>query len=117
MTQYSGKSVLIVEDEALIAMLLEHMLEDSGIATIGPATTLDEALTLARAGGFDAALLDLNLGDALSYPVADVLREAGIPFAFTSGSATIGEAYADAPALTKPFLQTEVEAVLKKLLD
>ncbi len=112
----NGKRVLLVEDEALIAMLLQSMLEENGVEVIGPAATLDEAMTLANQGGFDAALLDLNLEDGLSYPVAELLRTRGIPFAITSGSADIDADYEDVPALSKPFLQSEVEAVLRDLL-
>ena len=68
------------------------------------------------AGGFDAALLDLNLEDGLSYPIADLLRAAAIPFAFTTGSASIAAGYADVPALTKPFVQADLETVLARLL-
>lgn len=116
MTQFTGKRVLIVEDEALIAMLLGQMLEDQGIAAVGPAATLAEAETLVGGGDFDAALLDLNLEDGLSYPIADLLRAAATPFAFTSGSASIDDAYADIPSLTKPFVQADVEKVLARLL-
>jgi CheY-like chemotaxis protein len=66
--------VLVVEDEALIAMLVEDMIHDSGGEMVGPAAKLSDAVDLARNAQADVALLDLNLGGALAYPVADVLR-------------------------------------------
>ena len=62
--------VLVVEDEALIAMLVEDMIHDSGGEMVGPAAKLSDAVDLARNAQADVALLDLNLGGALAYPVA-----------------------------------------------
>jgi DNA-binding response OmpR family regulator len=113
---YRGRKILIVEDEALIAMLLEQMLAELGLAVIGPIGKLSDAAAMARDGTFDAALLDLNIDGGESYGVAQILRERGIAFAFTSGSAVVDPAWADAPKLPKPFFQPELEAVLAQLL-
>ena len=69
--------VLVVEDEAMIAMLVEDMILDFGSEVVGPAAQMDEALRLARQGELDAAILDINVGGAVVFPVAEVLREAG----------------------------------------
>jgi len=97
--------VLIVEDEELIAMLVEEFLIEIGCSVVGPATTLTAALPLAGSEQISGALLDLNLNGASVYPVADSLAARGIPFIFTTGHASedIAARHADAPTLTKPF--------------
>jgi DNA-binding response OmpR family regulator len=103
----TGYRVLLVEDEVMIAMLVEDMLEVLGHDLAAVATRLEEALALTRSEVFDLAILDLNLGSALTYPVADVLRDKGVPFIFATGygSGGLKEAYADLPTLQKPFNQ------------
>jgi CheY-like chemotaxis protein len=102
-----GRRVLLVEDEAMIAMLIEDMFEDLGHNLAAVATRLEEALALARSEAFDLAILDLSLGGTLTYPVADVLRDRGVPFIFATGYGSDGlkEAYSDLPTLRKPFNQ------------
>jgi CheY-like chemotaxis protein len=76
----------VVEDESLVAILLEDMLGDLGCAVVGPAANVTEALALVHRGEVDFALLDVNLGDgATSFVVADHLRACGVPFAFVTG--------------------------------
>jgi CheY-like chemotaxis protein len=101
----TGHRVLLVEDEAMIAMLVEDMLEDLGHDLAAVATRLEEALALSRSEAFDLAILDLNLGGVLTYPVADVLAERGVPFIFATGygSGGLKEAYAARSTLQKPF--------------
>src|SRR3954470_24483610 len=99
--------VLVVEDEALIAMLVEDMIHDSGGEMVGPAAKLSDAVDLARNAQADVALLDLNLGGALAYPVADVLRQRGCRLC--SRAATdqppSSNAFRTARSLDKPFDQ------------
>jgi len=106
--------VLVVEDEALIAMLVEDMIHDSGGEMVGPAAKLTDAVDLARNAQADVALLDLNLGGALAYPVADVLRQRGVPIVFTSGygSAALIQRFQDCPILDKPFDQRSLEQAI-----
>ncbi len=103
----TGRRILLVEDEAMIAMLVEDMLEDLGHDLAAVATRLEEALALTRSEVFDVAILDLNLGGVLTYPVADVLRDKGVPFIFATGygSGGLKEVYSDLPTLQKPFTQ------------
>ena len=91
----------------MIAMLVEDMLEDLGHELVTVASRLDEALAAAKTGAIDVAILDLNLGGVLTYPVVDALAERGIPFVFATGYGSSGlkDAYADRPALQKPFVQ------------
>ena len=87
MTQpLNGRSILIVEDESLVAMLLETILEDMGCATVGPVSNIDEALTLLDGGlVIDGALLDVNVAGREVFPVAAALKARGVPFVFSTG--------------------------------
>jgi PAS domain S-box-containing protein len=77
--------VLVVEDEALVAMQVKSDLESAGHIVIGPAQTLAQGIDLVESEQMDFALLDLRLGEDLSTPVADQLFIRGIPFAFSTG--------------------------------
>jgi PAS domain S-box-containing protein len=77
--------VLLVEDEALVAMMIQETLAELGFQVIGPISTASEALTAARDSRFDAAVLDINLGDGLVYTVAEILAKRGVPFIFVTG--------------------------------
>jgi CheY-like chemotaxis protein len=106
--------VLVVEDEALIAMLVEDMIHGSGGEMVGSASKLTDAVDLARRAEADVALLDLRLGSTSSYPVADVLRERGVPIVFTSGYGSAGliQRFQDCPMLDKPFDQHSLEQAI-----
>jgi CheY-like chemotaxis protein len=78
MSLLTGKRVLLVEDEAVIAFALEDMLHELGCVVIGPAYQLETACTLAEAEAIDVAILDVNLNEARSYAVADILQRRGI---------------------------------------
>jgi CheY-like chemotaxis protein len=76
--------ILLVEDDGLVAMMLEDMLGDLGCELVGSFVRVGAALAWIEAGGeVDAALLDVNLGDESVFPVAEALRARGVPFAFT----------------------------------
>lgn len=97
--------VLIVEDEALIAMLLEEMLADRNYQVVGHAADLAQGCEMARNLSFDAAILDVSLGSEEVFPVAEILRERGIPFIFTTGYGAAGlpHGWAGSPVFTKPY--------------
>ena len=80
-----GKRVLIVEDEILVALLIEDFLADFGCSTVGPCGSVAKALDAARTETFDLAVLDVNLAGEKVYPVAEVLAQRHIPFLFLSG--------------------------------
>lgn len=110
--------ILIVEDEPLIAMMLEDFLAALGRELAGSADNVEAALALIEQGGIDATILDVNLrGGEQSWPIADRLAELGIPFVIATGGAgdTIAEAHRDHPVLSKPFTMSSVEAVLDTL--
>lgn len=112
-----GKSILVVEDEAMIGMMLEDYLDVLGYRLHGIAANLDEACVQAQAGGFDAALLDCNLQGEKSWPVADILTEKKIPFVFATGGTAddLPSAYANSQTLAKPFTMGAVERALGKV--
>ncbi|HEX8365769.1 response regulator [Allosphingosinicella sp.] len=113
-----ARRILIVEDEPIVAIALQDMLEDLGYEVAGPAFRVAAALALAGEGGFDAAILDVNMGDGESYCVADRLKAAGIPYLFATGYGREGLAagHADAVVLRKPYRETDVAAALQALL-
>ena len=85
MASLDGLSVLLVEDEYLIALDAEQILKDLGAQSIEFASNLNRAKKHAEDGSYDLAILDLNLNGELSYPVAAILRGRGVPVVFASG--------------------------------
>ncbi len=118
MVRMGDLRVLVVEDEAMIAMLVEDMLLDLGVGAVEIAGTVQAALALVAGQRFDFAILDVNLGDALSYPVASALRERGTPFAFATGygSGGLSSGFAGSPTLPKPFTQPELARVMADVM-
>lgn len=101
----SARCVLVVEDEALVALELSSGLEDLGWSIIGPASSLESARKLAgQTAIIDAAVLDINIAGQLVYPLARELRERGVPILFCSGYDAVdaGGGLADVPILSKP---------------
>lgn len=113
------KTILIVEDEFLIAMDLQLLLEAHGWQVVGPAPSVGEALRLLEASLPSAALLDVNLGDEFVTPVAQVLKEKGIPFviasAYDSPEGVGGGVLAGAPNVGKPANAPRLLAALEKI--
>ncbi|MES2442538.1 MAG: response regulator [Pseudomonadota bacterium] len=110
--------ILIVEDEPLIAMMLEDFLDALDRAVAGTADNVADALARLAEGGVDAAILDVNLrGGEQSWPIADALAAAGIPFVLATGGAgdTIAEAHRARPVLSKPFTMDSVGKALDGL--
>lgn len=115
----AAKRVLVLDDEMLVAMMLEDMLMDLGYEVAGPFANLEDALGCASTERLDGAILDLNLGrGVLSTPVADALRERGVPFVLATGYGTSAETdgMGHSGLLGKPFSAGEVEAALHAIL-
>jgi PAS domain S-box-containing protein len=106
----AGDRDMIVEDEALVAMALREELDDLGFSVIGPFNRISEAMIALRNNRIDAAVLDVNLGGELIYPLADVLAADRVPFIFITGygAEEIEPRYAHVPILQKPI---EAEAL------
>jgi len=116
--ELAGLRVLVVEDEGPVAMLIEDMLEDLGCVLAGSAARVGEALELVAAGGFDFALLDMNLAGERIDPVAEALSSRGVPFAFASGYGRLGapERMRRRPMLQKPFRSSDLAATIRAAL-
>lgn len=115
----TGAQILLVEDEALITMLLEDILDDLGCRVSASAATLREALDLAKTVDASAAILDVNLGGDPVFPVAEQLVARNIPIVFASGYGVSGlpDKWQRFPTLPKPFLPDQVETVLREILN
>jgi PAS domain S-box-containing protein len=99
-----GPRVLLVEDEALVAMMIQECLAEFGYQVVGPISTATEGAAKARDGQFEAAVLDINLGDGAVYPIADMLATRGVPFVFVTGyeADSVDSRFRDIPILQKP---------------
>jgi CheY-like chemotaxis protein len=106
--------VLVIEDEGMVAMLIEDMLIAMGHDVVAVVSRMDEAVQAATSGTFDFAVLDVNLDGLASYPVAEILLSRGIRFAFATGYGTNGRdpKYANVPTLAKPFIDKDLAKVL-----
>jgi CheY-like chemotaxis protein len=116
--RFSGRRVLLVEDEPIVAWLLKDMLVDLGCSVIGPAADVNQALAMIDAESIDVAVLDVNLRGQMSYPIADVLVARGVPFVFSTGydKDRLLDGYRTFPALQKPFHRSDLGDTLAKLL-
>jgi two-component sensor histidine kinase/DNA-binding response OmpR family regulator len=105
--------VLLVEDEALVAMMIQDTLAEFGFHVVGPLGTASEALAAARESHIDAAVLDINLGDGLVYTVAEILGVRGVPFVFVTGYDidSVDPRFSDIPILQKPIERDMLQKV------
>ncbi|MFM9828366.1 MAG: response regulator [Sphingomonas sp.] len=114
-------AILIVEDEPLIAMMLEDFLEILGHRVVGPHDCVAQGVAAVAAGGLSAAIIDINLrGGETSVALAEALSKAAIPFAIASGHGDppgLSPAFAGRPTLAKPFTLADVERVLGDLAE
>lgn len=105
---------MIVEDEAMIALMLEDFVESLGHHLHGVAATVEEGCALAKEGDFDLAILDCNLAGEQVWPVVDVLVERSIPYILSSGGSLteIPPEYAGGPMLEKPYTINTIAELL-----
>jgi CheY-like chemotaxis protein len=109
--------VFLVEDEAMIRMLVVDMLEELGHIAAAEAGRLDQALQLARSTDFDVAILDVNLDGEIITPVAELIEGRGLPIIFATGygAAGVPEEFRDRPTLQKPFEFKALETALNSI--
>lgn len=115
----AAPSILVVEDEPLISMMLEDFLDALGYRLAGCVDDVSGALRHVEAGNFDAALLDVNLRDGeTSWPVADALSQRGQPFILATGGGndSVPERHAGVPVLSKPYTLDGIRAAFDSLL-
>lgn len=117
--QQGSQRILVVEDEWLVATLLEDMLAELGHVVVGPVATLADAMAAVQQSGFDLALLDMNLNGQRATTVADSLADRGIPFACTTGygRGDLDERFRGRPILHKPFELKDLEGVIAQALS
>lgn len=111
------RRVLLVEDEPMISFALEDLVTELGYVVVGPAFRLSEALDLAAREQFEVAILDVNLNEQQSFPVADLLQQRGIPFLFATGYAEGGVGWSgEAMVIAKPYGREQLARALHSLL-
>jgi DNA-binding response OmpR family regulator len=111
-----GVRVLLVEDEYLVASLIEEILEIAGCIVTGPIPRLAQAVDAADRETCDAAVLDVNLAGERIYPVADILSRRNIPFVFVTGYGVLPGEYANRPRLCKPFKMADLLDTLSDIV-
>jgi CheY-like chemotaxis protein len=111
-------TVLLVEDETLIRMMIADMVEELGHTVVAEASNMTEALALAQTADFEIAVLDINVGGARIEPVADVIAGRRLPFIFASGygAAGVPEKFRDRPTLQKPFPKERLGKAIQETL-
>ncbi|MEP9352947.1 response regulator [Xanthobacter sp. KR7-65] len=116
---FTGRRVLVVEDEYLVALGLDDNLRSLGCTVVGPIASLSAAMAAAATEKVDAAILDVNLAGEPVYPAASILAERGVPFIFCSGytgSVRMPSEFADAPRVAKPYTSRVIAEALADLL-
>lgn len=114
MTAALGKRLLVVEDEFVIALDLQHLLESAGHEVAGLAASVADALALAETAVVDGAILDVNLRGERVGAVADLLARRAVPFVFVSGYGSSGRpsGHEGVPVLAKPYNEAELLAIV-----
>ena len=118
MEDLAGRRIFIVEDESLIAMLIEDQLDELGCIPAGHVTCVEDALACLDSTELDAAVLDVNLAGQPSYPIAELLNARHVPFLFITGYGRAGlvPEFQDKPVLQKPFTSEALAQALTELL-
>jgi CheY-like chemotaxis protein len=111
-------SVFLVEDEAMIRMMVAEMLEDLGYVVVAEASEIDDAVRLAQTARFDVAILDVNVNGKVITPVAQTIEARRLPFIFATGYGVQGipEEFRDRPALQKPFQMDMLAGMIEDAL-
>lgn len=111
--------ILLADDDPLLSALVGEFLGEIGCEIIGPATTVAAALQMIEREALDAALIDAQLGDGYSWPVAEALAARGVPFAFVTGHGAdmLPKLFRSAPTLSKPFGSRDLEAMKDRLFN
>jgi PAS domain S-box-containing protein len=111
--------VLLVEDEALVGIMIQEYLTEAGFQVVGPVCSVSDALEAAKDGQFDAAILDINLGDGMVYQVADILAGRQVPFAFVTGydADSVDSRFREVPILQKPVERETLQKLFARETD
>jgi PAS domain S-box-containing protein len=109
----NGNRVMVVEDEALVAMVVSDAMTEIGYQVVGPFSRPPDAIAAVKSGDIGAAILDINLAGTLVYPVAEELTTRGIPFVFVTGYGieSIDKRFADIPVVQKPIERETLQRI------
>lgn len=112
-------SILLVEDEALIRMMIAEVVEELGHSVAGEASNITDALRLAETATFEFAILDINVGGSRIDLVVEIISSRGVPFVFASGygAAGVPACFSDRPVLQKPFLIERLAEAIEAALQ
>ena len=115
----AAQTIMVVEDEALVALSLHDFLSELGYSVVGPVGRVAEALRILNQGPVDAAILDVNLAGEFVYPLAELLRTRNIPFVFATGysSESIDPRFGDISVLQKPIDRQMLETCFARRVD
>jgi len=118
-TAMSSLQILVVEDESMVAMMIEDMLEDLGHKVIATSCRMPDASKLVADASADLAILDVNLNGEETYPLADSLAARAIPFIFATGygSSGIKAEWSGVPVLQKPFQSRELAEAINRAVQ
>jgi CheY-like chemotaxis protein len=111
-------SIFLVEDEALIRLMLADMMGELGHVVVAEASNVEIAQRLAETADFDLAILDINVAGSAIWPIAETIERRGLPFLFMSGygSDSLPEAFRDRPVLNKPCTIQKLKQAIDRLL-
>ncbi|HVZ13080.1 MAG TPA: response regulator [Bauldia sp.] len=113
MSAVAGKRVLVVEDEAMVASMVEDMLVQLGALVVGPAASVARALVLCETESVDAAVLDVNVRGEMIDDVAALLAGRGVPLVLATGyGASVADAWPGAQVIDKPYTRAKLDAAL-----
>lgn len=112
----SGKRILVVEDEFIVAAMVCDVLEGAGAEPVGPVGRVEDGLKIIADQAIDAAILDWNLHGESGVPLAEALRARGIPFLIATGYGAVEAAFSEQPVLGKPYVPAVLLAQLELLL-
>ena len=112
----AGRRILVVEDEAILAMEIVSEIEDHNGVVLGPVATLEAGISALRKLEPDACIVNINLGPDKVYDLADILIDQQVPFVFASSEprAAIPDRFNDVPLHTKPMKMVEAAAALMR---
>ena len=114
---FEDRSILIVEDDLLIAMDLEHALDEAGCMVVGLVPSVARAMAKIDNHRIDAALLDVTLGREKVFAVADRLSTDGVPFVFVTGEPqSVPERHGNRPIIAKPYQPAQVLEALASVM-
>jgi CheY-like chemotaxis protein len=113
------RRILVVEDEGLVGALTSELIDQMGYSALGPCVDINEAMTMMRRNHIDGAVLDVNLGGELVFPLARALAERAVPLVFLTGyeKTAVAEGFDAFPILQKPVAADELRTVLALMLS